>query len=338
MRHCEYTKPNGTFCGSPALRGRDYCHWHVTFIARRLRAEKQAATCDPTPPELPPLEDANSIQLAIMTVMDAILHDRIGPRKAGQLSYLLQLASNNLKQGVNFHPVTQSASPEKDGEAKTEEVVLCSSYDSLEADYDIREHAEQLKASAANQRIDAGKQADQEEEADAQEQQEQQDKQDQQEQLSEEEQFLREARQYGWFEEGFGPTSPYFEGYFLGWKYRKQKEEEERRQREEEEEAQRRKQQQEYQELWNQIRSCLELALAGDELKVLQDALCTCYRVSGLEYETKGWKPASAQLVLFPRKPPEKVQQQWYEQRQANCNAAWDKSFVDQEAARKKTI
>src|SRR5271167_2930918 len=157
MRHCEYIKPNGRFCGSPALRGRDYCHWHLTFVACRLRMEKQAATCAPTPPELPPLEDANSIQLAIMTVMDAILHDRIGPRKGNQMLYALQLASNNLKQGVNFQPVAQASAQNEEDEDETEEVVLCSSYDSLEADYDIPEHAEQLKAKDPDAPFDTAK-------------------------------------------------------------------------------------------------------------------------------------------------------------------------------------
>ncbi len=49
MRNCEYLKPNGEFCGSPALRGRDHCHWHLICVARRLRAEKQEATQDRTP-------------------------------------------------------------------------------------------------------------------------------------------------------------------------------------------------------------------------------------------------------------------------------------------------
>jgi len=40
--------------------------------------------------------------------------------------------------------------------------------------------------------------------------------------------------------------------------------------------------------------------------------------------------------VLFPRKPPESVQQQWYEQRQANCDAEMDQLIEQQEAARKK--
>src|SRR5208283_199630 len=132
MRNCEYLKPNGEFCGSPALRGRDYCHWHLTCVARRLSAEKQEATQDRTPLELPPLEDANSVQLAVMMVIDAMLHNRVSPRMSGHLLYALQIASSNLKQGVDFHPAKL-----QDADGKTMTPVRCTQYDALEADFDI---------------------------------------------------------------------------------------------------------------------------------------------------------------------------------------------------------
>jgi hypothetical protein len=47
-------------------------------------------------------------------------------------------------------------------------------------------------------------------------------------------------------------------------------------------------------------------------------------------------KAATPQLLLFPRKPPEGVQQQWFEQRHANCTAEIDQAIADQEAALKK--
>src|SRR5208283_4349526 len=143
MRHCEYAKPNGEFCGSPALRGRDYCYWHLTCVARRLRAEKQEATQDSAPLVLPPLEDANSIQLAVMMVMDAMLRNRIVPKMSGQLLYALQIASCNLRQGVCFQPANAL-----NAEGQTEKMtpVRCTQYDHLEEDFEITEHAGQLKS------------------------------------------------------------------------------------------------------------------------------------------------------------------------------------------------
>src|SRR5208283_3728774 len=102
-RTCYYVKPNGLFCGSLALKGRDYCHFHLCYAGRRVRADQQDATSDgPVLLDLPPLEDANSIQIAVMQVMDAVLRRRISPRVSGQLLYALQIASSNLKLGVNF--------------------------------------------------------------------------------------------------------------------------------------------------------------------------------------------------------------------------------------------
>lgn len=102
-RQCEHIKTNGEFCGSPALRGRNYCYFHLTYIGRRLRAERvreKAASygvdASVVPLELPPLEDANSVQMALMQVIDAILHNRIDNKRAGLVLYALQTASSNL--------------------------------------------------------------------------------------------------------------------------------------------------------------------------------------------------------------------------------------------------
>ena len=39
-RHCEHVKANGHFCGSPAMRGRNYCFFHMIDIGRRLRLQR----------------------------------------------------------------------------------------------------------------------------------------------------------------------------------------------------------------------------------------------------------------------------------------------------------
>ncbi len=264
MRTCEYVKPNGLFCGSPATRGRDYCHWHLTCVARRLRAEKQEATQDNTPLELPPLEDANSVQLAVMMVMDAMLRNRIGPRMSGQLLYALQIASSNLKQGVCFHP-SQQASGE---DAKPEDVTRCSSYDSLEEDYGIQEHAEQLQASEANPRLNAPEKAEAE-----------QQKAEEEKELSEEEQFRRWVRSQGYcFGDAFGPGSQSWEILFPKWR----REIEERKRH------------------WDSIRHDLSEAANSEDLEQLKELVADCYHRAGLQYEAEGYKPAGPQKGVVP--------------------------------------
>ena len=266
MRHCEYLKPNGEFCGSPALRGRDYCYWHLTSVARRLRAEKQEATCDPTPLELPPLEDANSIQLAIMMVMDAIVHDRIGHRKAAQLLYALQLASCNLKQGVCFQPAPE-AMPEGMQQPRP---VRCTQYDQLELDFDIAEHAGQLKST----------------------------------ELPEPEREADPANNV-WIDR-YG-AAPDLRGTS-----------------------------EENKELDQKLRDILLKAGHTENPQFRRD-LVLLYLAKAPEAPSQAGLAATSQKLLFPRKPPEGVEEKWYEQRQANCDAAWDKTIADREVARKNS-
>jgi hypothetical protein len=149
MRHCDYVKPNGEFCGTPPLQGRDYCHWHLSCVGRRVKADKQEVTLQymGASLDLPPLEDANSIQVAIMQVMDALLRHRIGPKISGQLLYALQIASSNLKLGVNFKPGALVRTDETQPQPK--EAIICTAYETFEEDYNIGDQAADLKTAEA---------------------------------------------------------------------------------------------------------------------------------------------------------------------------------------------
>lgn len=92
---CQHVKADGTRCGSPALTERPYCYAH----AQMLRPAAAAALGP-----LPPLEDANGIQCALMQVADAIVRDLIDLKRAALLLYALQIASANLKH-VRFEPL-----------------------------------------------------------------------------------------------------------------------------------------------------------------------------------------------------------------------------------------
>ncbi len=68
------------------MKGYRYCYAHE----RMLQTQSQKL-------ELPALEDANGIQMAIMRVQKALIDDEISEKKAGLLLYSLQMASSNLK-------------------------------------------------------------------------------------------------------------------------------------------------------------------------------------------------------------------------------------------------
>jgi hypothetical protein len=93
---CTHIKTNGTQCGCPALCGRRFCFFHKNWQGQRIQLNAQPA------PDLtftlPVLEDADSIQVALMQVMRLILSGQLEPKIAGLLLYALQTASLNLRR------------------------------------------------------------------------------------------------------------------------------------------------------------------------------------------------------------------------------------------------
>jgi hypothetical protein len=84
---CEKVHEDGTVCGCPRMKGYSYCYAHERMLQARPR--KLA---------LPPVEDANGIQLAIMMVQKALIDDEISEKKAGLLLYSLQIAASNVEK------------------------------------------------------------------------------------------------------------------------------------------------------------------------------------------------------------------------------------------------
>jgi hypothetical protein len=104
---CEHLKVNGTQCGSPALRRNHFCYFHKHWQETRIVLNANRARRGRAAIDLPVLEDANSIQVALMQVMRLILSAQIDPKTAGLLLYALQTASSNLKR-INFEPIIKT--------------------------------------------------------------------------------------------------------------------------------------------------------------------------------------------------------------------------------------
>ena len=43
-RLCQHTKDNGVLCGSPAMRGKHYCYFHLEVLIRRQRMARMKRT------------------------------------------------------------------------------------------------------------------------------------------------------------------------------------------------------------------------------------------------------------------------------------------------------
>jgi hypothetical protein len=94
---CQHLKINGTQCGSPALRRNRFCFFHKRFQDERIRLSADRARRGVATFVLPVLEDANSIQIALMQVMRLLVAQQIDHKTASLLLYALQTASTNLR-------------------------------------------------------------------------------------------------------------------------------------------------------------------------------------------------------------------------------------------------
>ena len=92
---CQHWMDNTTRCGSPAMRGTQYCYSHNRELARAAR--KIAERTRQRWFESAPLEDAASVQRALMQVMTRLVSGDIGHKQAAQILYKLQTASVNLR-------------------------------------------------------------------------------------------------------------------------------------------------------------------------------------------------------------------------------------------------
>lgn len=92
---CQHWMDSTTRCGSPAMKGTRYCYSHHLQQARG--AKKNAERARQRWFECAPLDDAASVQRALMQVMTRLLSGNIAHKQAGQILYRLQTASANLR-------------------------------------------------------------------------------------------------------------------------------------------------------------------------------------------------------------------------------------------------
>lgn len=82
---CTHVHVGGGQCGSPRVRGKKLCYMH-----ERLEEAKSAKL------DLGPMEDPDSIQLAIKRLQGAIIEGKLDQKQVGQLAYTIQLAAWNV--------------------------------------------------------------------------------------------------------------------------------------------------------------------------------------------------------------------------------------------------
>ncbi len=95
VKLCLHVKEDGVYCQIAALRGRSYCYRHLRLRGQQMRIARALAQRQTYHLVLPPLEDMNGVQAALVHVTAALAAGLLERRRAGQLLYALQQAANN---------------------------------------------------------------------------------------------------------------------------------------------------------------------------------------------------------------------------------------------------
>ena len=129
LRTCDHLKEDGIYCQSPALRGRDYCYFHLNLRGRRLNMARTRALAADQPLDLPFPEDMHSVQVTLFEVVNALVNKRIDTKTAGIVLYAMQQASTNL----NIKHASQSMCPA----VKPDEPLLALEFRDFEKQYHL---------------------------------------------------------------------------------------------------------------------------------------------------------------------------------------------------------
>lgn len=127
---CNHIRKNGNFCKAIALRGRDFCYFHLTTRARRAKAARALRRGHPAPITLPFPEDIYSVQIGLHEVMLAIAEKRIESKDAGLLLYSLQQAAANVIGSGSMYGGMTDMSDEDDP-------IPLQAYPGFEDDYEL---------------------------------------------------------------------------------------------------------------------------------------------------------------------------------------------------------
>src|SRR5664279_3436465 len=87
---CSHVKEDGAYCGSPALRERKYCYYHLMQRGRRLRRARALRDNVPYRLEIQSLDNLYAVRAALTDIAQALAAGQLESRTAGKLLYAIQ--------------------------------------------------------------------------------------------------------------------------------------------------------------------------------------------------------------------------------------------------------
>ena len=91
---CRHIKEDGSYCGSPALRDRKYCYYHLMQRGRRLRRARALRDEVPYRLEIQSLDNPYAVRAALTDIVQALASGQLESRIAGKMLYAIQQVSS----------------------------------------------------------------------------------------------------------------------------------------------------------------------------------------------------------------------------------------------------
>ena len=121
---CTYIHDDGHHCRSAAVRGQQFCLYHLRHRGRLMRMAQSRALNQRLQLFLPPPEDPAAIHSALTQVIEALAADMIEPSRARALISGLRLCLQSLKKKDSWHDSAYHSDQPVD-------------YENFEADYGL---------------------------------------------------------------------------------------------------------------------------------------------------------------------------------------------------------
>jgi hypothetical protein len=118
---CRHIKTDGTYCGSPALRDRKYCHYHLKDRGRRLRRARALRDNVPYRLDIPLLDSPAAVRLAITEIVQAMGTGQLDHRTGGKMLYGIQMANSFNRRAAQAAAEAEAGCPVQASGSELEE-------------------------------------------------------------------------------------------------------------------------------------------------------------------------------------------------------------------------